>query len=105
MLTGLSLSFCVLDIQAGLVSLDEVEKIMAGIYAADAEAIDWVINQYREIYWRENPQECEVIARQLFAKDLVYQPRLHGELPPFIGHGHWLQDGQLVDAKTRQPLA
>jgi hypothetical protein len=104
MLTGLSLSFCVLDIQAGLVSLDEVEKITAGIRAADQETIDWLLNEYCQSYWRENPEACEAIARQLFTKDLVYQPRLHNELPPFIGVGHWQQDGHLVDPKTRQPL-
>jgi len=104
MLTGLSLSFCVLDIQAGLVALDEVEKIITGTRAPDQETIDWLLNEYSQSYWRENPAACEAIARQLFAKDLIYQPRLHGERPPFIGVGHWRQDNQLVDAKTRQSL-
>jgi hypothetical protein len=104
MLTGLSLSFCVLDIQAGLVSLDEVEKIITGTRADDQATLDWLLHEYGQSYWLVNPAACEAIARQLFAKDLIYQPRLHGEKPPFIGVGHWLKDGRLVDAKNRQPL-
>lgn len=96
MYTGLSLSFCVRDIAQGLVLLEEVERITSGTAVGSPEAVDALIQFYKEIYWTKNPDECEHIARELFARDAVYQPRLDDKEPPNIAHGHWIKDGQQV---------
>ena len=99
MMTGLSLSFCVADIAAGLVGVDAVERIVASTAATTPEDYDLVIAGYRETYWRDNPDRCEVIARQLIAEGKVEQPRLSGGHANDVSDGHWLQDG----AKVRLP--
>ena len=73
---GLSVSFCVRDIVAGKMALEQVEKIVAGTACPDDEAWERVIKAYRDSYWRESPDQCEQILRQLLAEGKIYQPAL-----------------------------
>ena len=81
---GLSVSFCVSEIAAGKVSLADVEKIVAGTNAPTPEAWEKIVKQYRDMYWRDNPDECERIFRQLLAEGKIKQPRVEGGRPPLL---------------------
>lgn len=98
-MTGLSLSLCVMDIEAGLVPLDQVDKIIANTMAATPEMVEEVISVYRETYWFRNPDACEAIARRLLAEDKIEQPRLVGGGTNSLVDGHWLDDGVQVRIK------
>lgn len=73
---GLSLSICVQNIIAGIIKLEQVDKIITGTKAENAEDWNIVIGMYRQSYWRKAPDEGERIARQLIAEGKVEQPRL-----------------------------
>jgi hypothetical protein len=81
---GLSISFCIKEISAGQVALADVEKIVSGTSCHNADAWERLIKMYRESYWRDNPDECERILRQLLAEDKIYQPRVNGGRPPLL---------------------
>jgi len=91
---GLSFSFCVSDIVDGLVSYDQVEKIVTGTAATSSQDWDEIIQTYREAYWYDNPDACEHIARRLLKEKKVEQPRLHGKASCDITDGNWLVDGK-----------
>jgi hypothetical protein len=84
---GLSVSFCVRDIVAGKVPLADVEKIIAGTNAPTLEVWEGVVKHYRDVYWRNNPDECERVFRQLLAEGKIHQPRVEGGRPPLLA-GH-----------------
>lgn len=81
-LVGLSLSFCIMDIVEGRVSLDQVERIIAGTCARTAEDWDHVVGVYRLAYWGKDPDRAERIARTMIKLGKVDQPRTRGEAPP-----------------------
>lgn len=92
---GLSLSFCVSDIARGKVSLAEVDKIITGT-AATPDQWDELLAEYKRIYWYENPEKCEQIARKLMKEGKIVQPRLDGAEARNIAAGHWLVNGEQV---------
>lgn len=101
--TGLSFSFCIRDIADGRVPLGGVEMLRAGTMAATPEEWDRVIVAYRRTYWSDNPDECERIARHFLSiEGTVVQPRLNGEDPGYIGDGHWIRDGKLLNWQDGQ---
>ncbi len=91
---GLSVSNCIRDIITGVVSLDNVEKIVAGTACYGPNGWDGVIGDYRREYWQSNPDEGERILRQLIAEDRVLQPRLKEKKCPFAtneqGRTNWV---------------
>lgn len=89
---GLSLSFCIRDIVAGRVQLDQVDRLVTGTRASDEDEWDEVIAQYKESYWRDCPDEAERLVRQLRAEGRIEQPRVAGNPPPHIALGHWVED-------------
>jgi hypothetical protein len=89
---GLSLSFCIGDVIAGKVPEDEIHGIVAGTAAQGPEEIDQLIATYREIYWKDDPDRGEALARKLFAEGRVYQPRIEGEPAPTPVPLHWLNN-------------
>lgn len=96
MYTGLSLSFCVRDIVNGLVSLSQVDKIIAATAASTPKDWDEVLASHKKSYWTESPDECEQLARKLIKAGKVEQPRLHGKEAHNIADGHWLLNGMKV---------
>lgn len=86
---GLSLSFCVREIAEGAVALKDVVKITTGTVCVTDE--DWkkVIATYREVYWANNPDECERIAWILILSGRIDQSRVRGEEAPSICDGYW----------------
>jgi len=96
---GLSFSFCVRDIALGHIQLNEVEKIVAATAADSPAAWEELLASYKEMYWDDNPVECERIARHFIDNGLVEQPRLSGQEAHNIAAGHWLVNGR----QTRNP--
>lgn len=92
MLTGLSFSRCVRDIIEGRVSLEQVAKITANTAARNEEEWIMVFEEYKRIYWEDNPEEAVRIARELIRSGRVNQPRLQGKDPHSIIGGHWLNE-------------
>lgn len=93
---GLSVSFCIRDIVNGIVSADQVEKIIAGTCAPNPEVWDKVIKKYKETYWIKNPKKCEKVLREFIKKNKIEQPRLNGREGPDTFEGHWLFDGKYI---------
>jgi hypothetical protein len=86
MVIGLSVSMCIRDIVAGKVNLADVKKIIAGTAAKGSEGWNHVISMYRQTYWRNNPDECEKVCRQLLAEEKIFQPGLTtGYRPHLVG--------------------
>jgi hypothetical protein len=83
---GLSLSFCVQQIIAGEVNIDDVDKIVAGTRAPNSEEWDNILRRYRDHYWTSNPEEGERVARQLIASGKVEQPRVTEGRSPNISN-------------------
>lgn len=99
---GLSLSFCVKDIQKGLVREDEVQFIISGTAVEDYQ-FEECVEHYCESYWIMDPEGHSRIARRLWEQKKIHQPKLdHGEecekyfsMPSWhrelVGQGiHWL---------------
>lgn len=83
---GLSVSFCIREIVGGQMPLDRVEKIIAGTKAESPAAWEKIIVQYRNTYWRDNPDECERVFRRLLAEGKIEQPRVRcGQSPLLVG--------------------
>jgi hypothetical protein len=91
---GLSLSFCVKDIIEGRVDEQDCTLIIAATNSTlrnePGKGVDYIINHYRDIYWKENPDKGAQIARRLFAEGRVFEAREFGGEPPDIADGHWL---------------
>jgi len=87
---GLSVSLCIKDIIRGKVALEYVEKIVAGTRCESAEDWDKVIKNYRDLYWRKDPDRAEAILRQLLQEGKVEQPRVQGCVAHNIAAGRWL---------------
>jgi hypothetical protein len=77
-----------------LVREEDVEKIISGIDADvfSRNGMDGVIASYKELYWDENPEEGEAIARRLLAAGKVDAPRTKS------GDMHTLTEGYWIDA-------
>ena len=88
---GLSISFCIADIIRGKVNLEDVEKIVAGTKCETPEHWDGVIEQYKEYYWRDDPDMAEAVLRQMLAEGKIEQPRTKGIPIHSIASGHWAQ--------------
>lgn len=73
---GLSFSSCIKSIVAGEVKIENVTKIVARTRLINREALDHEISDQRQSLWAKNPDECERVARELFAKGKVVQPRI-----------------------------
>lgn len=73
---GLSVSQCVVSICKGEVSVEDVEKIMAGTLCPNEATWNFVINHYKETCWKEFPDQAEEVVRQLIVSDRILQPRI-----------------------------
>ena len=86
--TGLSLSFCVLDIVRGHVPLDQVIEIRTGCSARNEAEWLAVFACYGRTYWADdNPQCCQLIASTLLATGRL-TPR--SEDHQTIKYGWWI---------------
>ena len=94
---GLSLSFCIKDMANGVVSPDEVEKIICGTIARPGEELDEVISMYRSTYWKGNPDIAEQLVRKLLAEGKIEQPRLTTGQLPKINNGHWVESEDQIE--------
>lgn len=97
---GLSLSLCVADILRGKVKEEEVKEI---ITSTNASPEDWskLLQQYKDIYWQENPEEGVAIAQRLYEAGKIKQPRQEGGTAHNIAGGRWL-DAENIDDWRRQ---
>lgn len=97
---GLSLSFCVLDIAKGNISIDDVIFIYSATKAETLEHWESVISNYKHNYWREFGTDAERIARHFIDQGLVIQPRLEGKILNYSGRktgGCWIDADQFND--------
>jgi hypothetical protein len=91
MITGLSISFCIKDIAAGVVSEDMVEKIIGGTSVKSPEDWEKVIASYRKNYWYKFPDEAEQLFRRMLAAGKIEQCKdqsVHN-----IARGKWIVNG------------
>lgn len=100
---GLSLSFCVSDVIAGEVREEEIDGIVAGTAAGTPEEVDELIRDYRQLYWVEDPDKGEEVARRLFEEGKVLQPRLEGRPSPTPVPLHWI--GATENWRESYPIA
>lgn len=93
-MVGLSLSLCISDIIEGRVKEEDVSCIITGTRARTLE--DWasIARSYNWIYWRNSPDQATAIMYRLISIGKVWQPRLAGWAPPFIGDGIWIEEGE-----------
>ena len=96
-LIGLSLSFCVRDIASGKVKLKDIQVIITGTKARTPEHWNDIITHYKEIYWRENPELCEQITRDLISRNMIDQPRLRGMAPSLAAGIHWVNTSTEIE--------
>lgn len=87
--TGLSLSLCVLDLAKGVVPYDDIVLIIAGTNARCKADWDRILQSYQRNYWSKY-HWAQFIATRLIADGKIEQPRLNGERPLSINHGHWI---------------
>jgi hypothetical protein len=96
---GTSLSFCVIDLVAGRVSVESVEVIFAGIYAPTRDDFLQVVEVYKETFWANwrgfDSEEAAKIAVLLYDEGKIIQPRLTGNSIPRNDSGYWLQGSSL----------
>ena len=99
---GLSLSFCVSEIVQGYVPIKDVACLVVG--TALPPDIDWDIplRNYRETYWRKNPDEAMSVVKALRESGRIFQPRLQGHEPPNLIYGFWsaIPDGILPSMES-----
>tara|TARA_R110001583_G_scaffold53441_4_gene164846 strand:- start:212 stop:520 length:309 start_codon:yes stop_codon:yes gene_type:complete len=74
---GLSLSFCIKEILSGKVWEGSVDKIVSGTSCRSDDDWEELIQRYREVYWRKDPNEGEAILRRLLEAGKIEQPRLN----------------------------
>ena len=88
---GLSLSFCVRDILAQKISVNEISCIVT---STRFENLDDAVEHYYAVYWSSfgNKRDIKFILNEL--KYLIIQPRLNFQPEEHRGHmlshGHWL---------------
>jgi hypothetical protein len=89
---GLSLSFCMLDLDRSIVMMDDVDCIIVGVACRSDK--DWknLLDQYERTYWKNN-ETARAYATYLRDHHKIYQPRLNGQDGPNIAHGHWIEVG------------
>lgn len=81
---------CIGDVIAGQVSEAEIHGIVAATAAETPEDIDKLMADYKEFYWRDNPDMGEDLARRMLEDGRVYQPRLEGKPAPSPVPLRWL---------------
>jgi len=72
---GLSLSFCVLDIVEGKVSINDVQKIITGSVFGNA-GVDRLVDLYCDSWWHRCKREAATIFYELLEAGKIQQPRL-----------------------------
>ena len=60
------------------------------------------MEQYKETYWSENPDEGEAIARRLYEAGKIKQPRQDGKVAHNIAKGHWIEVDKVDEWKKNQ---
>jgi hypothetical protein len=85
---GLSVSYCIADVLAGLVELDQVMFIVAGTQPQTEEQFDAMLHKYANTYWKTNPVYGMILARTLWNEGRIIQPQ-EGRRLPYLGSGHW----------------
>jgi hypothetical protein len=94
---GLSLSCCVPQIVAGIVKVEDVDFLVVGTSAQNADDWNEVFKRYRTAYWipsKNDPKnytdQCEGVARLLVALNKVRQPKLTENRYPLVNaDGSW----------------
>lgn len=86
---GLSVSFCIADIIKGKVKEKDVEKIIGSTAARNDAEWEGIISDYKETYWKDDPEKGEAILRRLLKAGKIEQPRLQGKPAHNIASGHW----------------
>ena len=89
-LIGLSLSLCIMDVVENRVSVEQIDKIVAGTKAMTPEQWEEVITHYREHYWRADPDRAERIVRTMLRLGKIEQPRATGDPLPWIESYPWM---------------
>lgn len=103
-LVGLSLSTCIQDVIRGRVAVRDIGKISTGTAAATRREFEGVLRTYRKTFWRQSPRRATYIARRLWAKGLIDQPRLRNEPSISLIDGNWRHpDGRCYNAPWNEP--
>jgi len=78
----------------GNISLADIEKMVVGTKVVTLDDIESLVNDYRDSYWREKPDECERIFLQLYNDGKIIQPRLEtpSRCPKISNHELWVEN-------------
>lgn len=91
-LVGLSLSFCIKDIIRGNVREEDVVRLVTATSAPNRRVFEKVLAAYRRAYWYVAPKKATYLARRMWRKGMIEQPRLKtGKVYAChsIAEGHW----------------
>jgi len=89
MLIGLSLSYCISDLINGRVDKNDVMFIVAGTRIMCDHDLDEVLENYAKYYWETNPENAKSLARELYNRGMIIQPRVNDNPAPHVAEGWW----------------
>lgn len=98
---GTSLTTCIAQICRGKVSLDEVEKIVAGTKAITENDWEEVISQAKKVSWNRFPEEGEAVCNWLRSQDKIEQSRVTEGWAPNPAHGLWVESEDQITRNYR----
>ncbi len=89
-LVGLSVSLCIKDIIDGKVEANNVEYIVGSTKGETAEDWKQIASTYARTYWKKKPEVGIALLEGFLWQNKIEQPRVTGDKPPSITHGHWV---------------
>lgn len=89
-LVGLSLSLCIKDVLEGKICETQIDHLVSPTRWTTPEHLNDGLDAYARDYWQRNPMLGMQIARRLFSKGLVDQPRCTNNTHPGIAYGRWV---------------
>lgn len=96
MLTGLSLTFCIMSICNGVVKEEDVEKIFTGTLANTREEFVIIVEDYSHSWWAKYPQKAIETALRFWDSGKIEQPRVHDKVPFSYDKGIWMDEKHMV---------
>lgn len=100
MLIGLSLSYCIKDLINGRVDKNDVMFIVSGTRIMCKHDLDCVLANYAKYEWQENPENAMSLARELYNRGMIIQPRVMGLNAPHVADGWWAKVSREVENES-----
>ena len=81
-----------MDLLACKASTQDIDILIAGTKAETTLDFENMLKSYAEIYWKEKPEVGKNIARELWRKGKIDQPRMRNEQIANLGSSHWCNE-------------